>query len=44
VKLKLADLFLSLGNPLTNLEEVVPSSSKNESTAAFWQWMDCCEQ
>ncbi len=44
VKSKLEDLLLSQRSLMTNLEGVVQMSSKNQSTTAFWRWMDCCEQ
>ncbi len=44
IKSKLADLSLSQGSLMMNLEGVIRTSSKNEFVIAFWQWMDCCKQ
>jgi hypothetical protein len=37
VKLKLSDLSLSQGGLMTNLEGINRTSTKNESSIAFWQ-------
>jgi hypothetical protein len=40
----LANLLLTQGSLKNNLEGVVRTISENESAAALWQWMDCCEK
>jgi hypothetical protein len=40
----LAGLTLSQDNLKLNLEGVIQTISTNESTAAFWRWMDCGEK
>jgi hypothetical protein len=40
LKIDLADLLLSQGGLMTNLEAVVWTSLKKESAVAFWCWMD----
>jgi hypothetical protein len=44
VKSKPADLSLSNSGATANFSGVTRTSSKNESVAAFWRWMDRCEQ
>jgi hypothetical protein len=44
VKPELADLSLSQGSLRMNLEAVIQTSRKHKSAAAFWQWVDRCEQ
>ncbi len=39
-----ADLSLSKGSLMTNLEGIIRTGDKNESAAAFWQKMDHYEQ
>ncbi len=44
VNLKLADLLMSKGGLIKDIEGVVPTRSKNESAATFWLWMKHCKQ
>jgi hypothetical protein len=44
VKSELAVVLLAEGSLKMSLARVVRTISRNESTAAFQRWMDCCEK